>query len=559
MDSTILIHEEGNADPSSSPFESRKHLFMHVSDTVMKGSVEFSHLCVKGTFAEGGYVERGGTSIALNYYRSIYIHHCRFVNKSQMNMANEYIVSAQVQHNEFDSTCRDMARFRSSWNCFIAQNRFLHCDDDAVALHQAVYVSGTGNIREGIIVADNTFEDTCGIHILGGRVVNVHDNILRRVKQTVISIDSDSSEGVNPMFAINVHDNQIFDSIIRPDSFPQSQFACIGVNYGGVYGRPTGSPAPMENQSGTQTFLAPYAYRDVQGGASTYPGMFGINIHDNLIQRTLPTVANYSAWGVGQCFSVSGFVDPPVTDAELRPSAGIVVQSDARAIRIHGNTISCASYGVILDSPTRNFSGIGSKIYDNLFYDCVLGGIQINSPGAQQNMQIWIDGNEFNLDPYCLSANRGAAGSWQADSGPYGVACNGVSGLLVTGNVFSNLGAPLSGSVSAMWNARGNWARCQPNVTGFSTLNKGIGNIPVVGDRFTIDTFYSDPTQSNYQTPMNTSSFSNESSGMPTAGFWMAGTFVRNVNTAVAAYGYYRLTTGSGNVSGTDWKTVSLS
>ncbi|EEE04559.1 glycosyl hydrolase family 28-related protein [Burkholderia multivorans] len=558
MDSSILIGEEGTY--TGGDFDQRKHLFCHTSDTVLKGSLEFSHLQFRGTLAENGYVEQGGAALALNFYRSIYIHHCRFYNRSWMAMANEGILSAQVQNNEFDTCMRDMCRFRSSFNCFVVNNTFRHGDDDAIALHHAYYFTGSGKVREGIVVDGNSLEDTCGIHILGARSTTVSNNVLRRVKQTIIAIDSDSLEGGNPMFAISVHNNQIFDSLVRPANLPNAQFACIGINYGGVFGAPKGNPAPMENAAGTQNFLAPYAFRDSFGTDATFPAMFGISVHNNHIQRTLPAVGTYSTWGFGKTFSVTGFIDPPVTDSDMRPYAGIVLQSDARAYNVHDNTVSGTGYGVLLDAPSRNFSSLSSRIHDNIFYDCIYGGVRVDSPGSLRNVQLSVSHNEFNLDPYCVAAARGPAGSWQTDSGPYGISGDGVTGIYFAGNVFSNCSAPVHGGYSAQWVGVGNVVRCQPSAANFSTSNKGVGNVPVPGARFFVDTFYSDPTQSNYQTPMNMSNFANESAGMPSAGYWIAGTFVRNTNpVGVAAYGWLRVTTGSGNAAGVDWKTVALS
>jgi hypothetical protein len=552
--SSILLHEEG---ASLGAFHERKHLFAHVDDSVMKGALSFRDLQFKGTWAEGGYVDRGGCTFALNYYHRFTVVDCLFTNKSWMNMSNEYILITQIMNNEFDTCTHDMARVRSSWNVLIADNVFRYCDDNAIALHQANFITGTGNIRESMIVSGNILEDTCGISILGGRNVIVSDNILRRSKDVVISISSDSQEGVNPMFAVSVRGNHIFDSMVRPVSFPANQFACIAINYGGVYGTPTGSPAPAENYTASSTFLLPYAFRDVQGG-STFPGMFAVNVKDNIIMRTLPAVAAYSSWGVGQCFTDSGWVNPPVTDAEMRPAAGIVLQSDTRAFQVEGNTIQGCYYGVILDAPSRNFSAMSSVIRGNVIYDCVSGGVSINTPAAVRTIQLRISDNEFNLDPYHLSTNRGTAGSWSANGGPYGIVGDSIQGLLVERNVFSNLCNPLSGSNSSMWLARDNIVRGQPNSTGFNTNNKGVGNIPAIGARFVIDNMFSDPTQANYLTPMNTTFFANEASAMPASGFWTAGMFVRNVGSA-AVFGWSRQTTGSANVAGVDWKTVALS
>ena len=554
--SILLFNEGTNAAP--------KNLFVSaatVSGATLGGDLAFRNLGITGTFFTNGNVNQGGSAFFLNYFNSIYINDCRFYGMANMVTQCEAIKEVFYTNNECDSNVRDNCRFRSSFNCIVMGNRFLHSDDDAVALHQANYIQGSGNIREALIVANNTFEDTCGIHILGGRNTIVANNILRRVKQTIIEIDSDVLEGANPMWAIRIHNNQIFDSIIRPISFPTDQFTCIGVNYGGVYGNPfgTGVTVPGENTTGTTSFILPNVDRDSQATGTSFPAMYGIFIHDNLIMNTLPPVSAYSNWGFGQCFTSTGFVNPAVTAAELRPTCGIALQSDTRNWSIHNNTVMGCNYGVCLDAPTRNFSSYSARIQNNLFYDCILGGITVISPASLENMQVWIDGNEFNLDPYYLSTNRSSSGSWNADTGPYGISANGISGFMVTNNLFQNTENPMVGSNSGNWNAKDNWVRCQPVSVGFNSGNKGVGNVPVAGSRFLIDTFYSDPTQSNYLTPMNTSGYINEASSMPTSGYWAEGTFVRNVNMGLNVFGWLRLTTGSNNVNEADWKTVTLS
>jgi len=562
-DSTILIHEEGNATDASA-FETRKHLFSHLSDTTMKGSVGFRDLQVKGTFAEGGYVERGGVSIALNYYRSIYIMNCRFTNKSQMNTACEHIGIVQVMNNEFDECMRDNVRFRSSWNCLVIGNTFKHSDDDAVALHQAVYVTGTGNIREGIIVADNTLEDTCGIHILGGRVVNVHDNILRRVKQTVINIDADANEGPNPIFAIKVHHNQIFDSLARAP-FSAPQFCAISVTQFAPAGDTTiANTIPMQNvTSGGNAGLVTqfWPYRDennASSGTFGWPTSVGIDISHNTIMRTLPAVAKYSDWGVGQCFSVGGYSDAPVTDAALRLSAGIAVPADARNLIVAGNTIMHTGSAISYYAPTTTFAGRNHKVYGNICYDFSFTGVLVNSPGSLLNFAADIYDNDFDGDPFHISSNRAPAGAWVADgAGPMGFFGNGITGVTFRENRIKNVSNPIVASNGVSFFIRDNHIVCSPAVTGFNAANKGIGNIPAAGPQYWHEIANCDPTSPGYNQQFNPTLL--ESTSIPTTGTYVAGHFVRNTAAGATVFGWQRLTTGSAHVAGTDWKAVNLS
>ncbi|SDI65473.1 Pectate lyase superfamily protein [Paraburkholderia steynii] len=561
-DASILIHEEGDA-LNTSPFESRKHLFVHISDTTMKGSVGFRDLQIKGTLAEGGYAERGGTSIALNYYRSVHIINCRFTNKSQMNTACEYILVVQVMNCEFDECLRDNARFRSSWNCLIVGNTFRHSDDDAVALHQANYVMGTGNIREGIVVADNTFEDTCGIHILGGRNVSVHDNLMRRVKQTVIDIDADANEGPNPMFGIRVHNNQIFDSLVRPP-FSGPQFCAISVTqFPPAPDTNSANTIPMQNEtSGPNIGLVTqfWPYRDASyASVATFgwPTSLAIDISNNTIMRTLPAVSAYSQWGFGKAFAVGGYSDAAVSDAALRMSAGIAVPADARNVNIGGNIIMHTGSAISYYAPTTNFAGRGNRVHDNVLYDFSFAGVLVNSPSSGINFAAEIYDNDFDGDPFHNSTGRGGSGTWtSASSGPAALVANGSAGITFRHNKVANVSQPINASNAGSFFIRDNHLVCSPAALGYSASNKGIGFLPNGGAQYWHEVSNCDPTSASYGTQFNPTLF--ESNAMPSSGTYVPGHFVRNFNSSLAVHGWQRLTLGNAHVAGTDWKTVAL-
>lgn len=556
-DSSILMFNEGtNAAP--------KNLFVSAqtqNGVAVGTSIGWEGIGIQGSLQTNGWINQGGTPFFINYFRSVYIADCRFSFMANLVMEFEVIQNFQVQFNEFDSNMRDNCRARSSRNCFVVGNRFKNSDDDAIALHQADYINGAGMIHEAMIVDGNTLEDTCGIHCLGGRSIVISNNILRRVKATPITLGSDALEGQNLMFGINIHDNQLYDCITRPASFPGNQFAAIAVNYGNVM-PPFGTPIPGQNTLTTQNFSMIFNFRDINynnpAGATAFAPQYGISIKNNQILRTLAPVASYSTWGFGQTFSATGFINPAVTEADLRLDVGIVIEAESLLVDISGNQISGANYGIVIDAPTDNFGGRAWKICDNTMYDCILGGLWINTPGAVYNMSMMIDRNIFNLDPYCLNPGRGAAGTWATQSAAVAIITTSVTGLLITRNTFENCSDVTQSGNEASNRFKDNIVRCQPVTNGWSTTNKGVGNVRLAGPRFTYDCVYSDPTQTNYLQQMNTLS-QEESSLMPTTGFWVTGTFVRNTNYGTAAYGYLRNTTGSGNVNETDWHTVIFS
>ena len=109
-------------------------------------------------------------------------------------MQNEGIQRFAVTNSVFDTVMRDQARCRSCFAARIIGNKFVHSDDDSVALHQASYIQGAGVVREGLIVENNDFEDTTGVHILGARSAIVRDNDFRRTKIAAVNLSWDSNE-----------------------------------------------------------------------------------------------------------------------------------------------------------------------------------------------------------------------------------------------------------------------------------------------------------------------------------------------------------------------------
>jgi hypothetical protein len=103
----------------------------------------------------------------------------------------------------------------------------------------------------------------------------------------------------------------------------------------------------------------------------------------------------------------------------------------------------------------------------------------------------------------------------------------------------------------------GNTVDCQPAAVGFSTSNKGIGNLPRAG--IVVRVVDSDPGSATYGTVLN--HCPTAAPAIPTAGVFVAGHVVQNVAPAVAGAGgsqyvitgWVRLTTGNAHVLDTDW------
>ncbi|MEI9703012.1 hypothetical protein V5036_18200 [Enterobacter cloacae] len=107
------------------------------------------------------------------------------------------------------------------------------------------------------------------------------------------------------------------------------------------------------------------------------------------------------------------------------------------------------------------------------------------------------------------------------------------------------------------------------NVTRAVQYTPGTSPITFSGDNILYDSIFTDwPTfdvilgaAGQYLTKEGKMPFLTTANGVPSNGSWKQGDFVyySNPSTTNKFYGFYRITTGSGNVNGTDWGTVVFS
>lgn len=556
-----LIFEEGTATGS---ILDRKNLFRNTTDTA-KGSLRFQGLHFHGTWAEASYPSGGGgATMLLDYYDEIVIESCKFTNLRSYVMANEFIRNVRVSGCTFDKCARDMCRFRSSFNVQVLGNRFSHCDDDAVALHSNINVNG-GDIREGIVVADNVFEDCPAIQIIGGRMVTVRGNMLRRCKQNgilVYTATGVASEGDNAMFSVDVSNNQIYD-MLADSPFSAAVTQVIGVySRAAKAGSSTSSIVPGANNTSTGAFVLPWNNRNTAYSVtadSVAPPYF-VRVQNNTIARTLPAVAAYTTWGYGSAYASDGPQDPAVTDAALRPGAGILLGGQLRKAIVSGNVISHVASCISFDQEAGSNLGLDDVLVtDNVMFDFNSNGINIPNPGSVRYINLDVRDNLFDGDPYHVSTNRKTSGTtdgtWLADGAPQVISCVSHNGVRLEQNKIRNVCRVVNNSGGSVIAVRDNVLRCDPSATGFSTSNKGIGNCPRADDAYRYEIMDSDPTSATYG--QMSQSLLPYSAAQPASGKYVAGTFIR-ASSGTTLLGWQRLTTGSAHVAGTDWKAVAL-
>ena len=379
----------------------------------------FARLGRRGTLDFGQVnPQAGAPATELHNYTGITFDRGKFYQIPVMAMQQEFDLQFTVTNSIFDTVMRDQARCRSCFAVRIIGNKFLHSDDDSVALHQANYITGPGNIRENLVVEGNDFEDTTCIHILGARNLVVRGNTLRRCKLWGVNVSYDSAEGIEQIRNMLVADNTITDTITRVPFAVASCAICLSVEGANALTGVTSS-LPGSNAYPSVFYLKPYDYdiNSVVPGSAFAPSARGVQIHDNVIMRTLPAVPNYSAWGFGQMISSLGFIDPPVPDTTLYPTSGITASINVTGLEIHHNNVQNARRGISLqDSPAAPSQIAASITYNNVFdtwefgiYDGTAGNI-----GA-----LSIIGNMVDVDPYGVSPGRsGGNGGW---SSAYGV------------------------------------------------------------------------------------------------------------------------------------------
>ena len=554
---SILQFNEGpNAIVSAA-----KHLFKNVSITA-KGNLVFRDLQFKGKWSDNAYATGYGSALYLDSYNSVELHNCKFFNFAYMVTICERIRNVKVMGCVFEQCQRDMARFRSSFNVQVIGNRFKGGDDDAVALHTLDSIDSY-NVREGIVVSGNVFEDVGGVRVLSGRMVKVTGNTFRRTKDHAIAIyatPSAGTEGDFSQFGVDVSHNDIYDTLARAPFTTGATNVIAIYSQNGKGGTETGGVVPGQPVVATGVFYRPWNYRDrnYAAAAESLPPQFYVRIQNNTIARTLPTVAAYDNWGFGQTVTATGYSNVAVSDVALRPTYGIYMEGNTRKAIVSHNIVAHVGSPVFFSEGNSNYALDDVLVDANLLSDYTDQGVGVNSPAATRHVGLVVRGNLFDADPYHIHSNRGAGGTWLALGAPYGVFANSHEGMTIEFNRFRNMAYPVNDGGNGKAHIRGNITRGQAAAGGFSVSNRGVGTTYSAGVQWRHEQYDSNPTSATYGQRLNDTL--DRSSAMPSAGFYLAGSFVQN-NDYIGlpgVHGWVRLTTGSAHVAGTDWKTVPL-
>ena len=492
------------------------------------------------------------------------IAHSRSMGLFLSKCSNFVVQFNDVHHNNADGI--------ACWHyraCDISHNNCWANWDDSISSHTS---DGTFTdiIKRDLIVTDNFVRDGKGIRILGAKSLVCTENEITRVHGSGLNVtyDTNFNQGNTPGLVRIVKDNIIMDVFENPLASPASVPVYLRVG-GGFRNAGSGNvAAPGENDSVAGAIEELYGantgnfYADnIDDTTVPSPGGYFGEVSGNICVRTLPAVDNYSDWGYGQFDAgPSGLYDGPITDTNLK-ATGIEIMEALKYTKIHHNIVYTGSTSLTfaVGSAADDLVFDHLEIDDNIFADS--GQQCVEWPTSSVSKQnIKFRRNLCDADPRYVHSNRGTNGNWQADSYPRGFYIPNLSGCVLEDNEFRNCCNPITEGGSVFNEKIANRLYCEPAATGFSTSNRGIGNIPQAGTQYRIFPTAFDQTAATHGTVLNT--MVSEASAMPSTGFYVKGHLVWNTNPTIVGTGiiiaWWRATTSNAHVAGTDWFIIKI-
>jgi hypothetical protein len=408
----------------------------------------------------------------------------------------------------------------------IVESRVSMCGDDSISVH--ANDADPAPVREGIVIRGNLVSDGPGIKVLGGRMVSVAGNVLRRVWDHGIVVGSDAyaKQGDVPAFAVTISGNLLTDMMTAAAWNPHAQTATCIVLHGG----------------------------DLRPAAGRVPGE-GLRVVDNTCIRTLKPVARRAEWGFGaaQQVGVFGAHEGAMTAAMLR-SDGIALGGAMRGARISGNILrGGGDWGISFGAPVLPGDYDGVVVAGNDIAEFARFGVWWVAGPPATAQRITLLRNVFDGDPGGVSPARGPGGTWKS-SGPAAFNLGWVAGVRLEGNVIADVATVLGAQgAGAGQDVRDNLIRAMPAAIGFDPRNAGVGEIYPAGPGWHYEIVEADPAHAGFGMAVQQSPQSLPS--MPRAGVWVTGQVVWNSAPRPGAPAFWqRLTTGAGNAADVDWR-----
>ena len=469
-------------------------------------------LAVRGDHDTSGYVSNSSYPFLIYKCSSLHIDSVKVTHSRMMSIVTRACYSVDVSNCIVQYGARDGINTADCNFVKITNNRVEYVDDDAIAVHTT-----TSSVADrNCVISNNTIRFSQGIKALGQRSTTISSNSLEYCFGQGISVDAipatiPDQSGSTAIMGVVITGNSIKNNFDRQyiDNLNQGAPYITVNSSSAVPGTLTVIPGTPDPATGITVSPYPYYYTP-NNSSMTQPVADSINvlISNNILVRDMYPTAAISDYGFGSFYMRTGPVDPAVTESAYR-----VTGIDGSNTRTH---------------------------------------------------EIHVNKNTFDLDPYFTSTLRGASGTYTAQGLLTVLFIQNSYGFTFDQNTIKNtsrvcdydIGSTSVGQSARVSSFNGNNIYCDPVSIGFSTSNKGVGNIPY-GSLITV--FDCNPNSATYNTIKNFCPLQGDT--IPTAGTYISGHIVKKNNAVVAGTGpnqyvvtgWVRLTTGSAHVLNTDW------
>jgi hypothetical protein len=494
---------------------------------------------------------------------------------------------AWIQNNYIHHSYRDGINCGGTIYACITGNKVIYCGDDAIGAHNTAPISDTVGLDHGICIANNIVRfSVSGIRTAGGQNVTMIGNNLRFVGGTFLGTIYAPPEGLADTLSIVIEGNICTDLINVKYLTNNAQNFCRGILLQPIFPSPglagghTRVVPPTQFSNSIPGMVKPEeAYWNYFGGNPTVTndrwargsGM-NISVRGNTVMNRLRSNAPqaFSQFGYGQLWGTQGFVDPTMSGTMHTDngSTGVVMYYAAQNVNIGGNNF----YGVNQPISAVSCSWIKNvNIHDNIMVRAasICVNLSIPDPADDQRIDCVIQNNVFDLDPAWEHPDRDFAsgqptGKWNTDPVVLGqatghpIALGTTTGTVIRGNIMKNCKRPVHLSGTGQCLLKDNTYYGDPSI------GAGMSQYYSIRDN---DLVYmvSDPRAANYGQVLSRKDRPIAYTGDPSDGaYWMAGQFAPHGAPIVDAngrcvIGWLRLTTGNGDVLGTNWIRVYVS
>lgn len=508
----------------------------------------------------------GGDSdrhIAISSVQHLVIERVKSVYCRQMAITATYSDHVVVRDCHVEKCARDAINITTVNRVQVENNFIRGCSDDAIAIHTN-WVSGS-KPTEGHSVIGNVIEDSYGIKMLGGVNAVIVGNTGRLLKGYGIFFADESPEGVNDSYALTITGNK-FTDVFNAQLFGAG-FIQTGIR---VASSATSFANPVTVSGSTITRALPEVLSPVSNTLTAQnAGGHTIIISGNIVSMyTLDNGASYESLGYGRTYASNGGYVNITPFNHKRGGECIRIGGAILDMSITGNVLKNCSSGIAVEADLTYLGDLTVASNQILRYQNF--GVSLETPAAKRG-RVLVNGNVFDGDPYLEHSNRNLVsgnpdGTWtNAAVHPAGVNMVNWGHIVVTDNTFRNLNKSVHASNSQATFGP-NTFYMQPT-TSFGiwnqevNANKGIRAVLGFNDKSTVVVEDSDPSDGSYNSYSGSCDMTTMSNAIPTSGYFVAGAFVRNVGTVgtgTTTLGWYRLTTGTGHVAGTDWRTLNV-